>query len=105
MPVSTATTATTATVNANFVESRYCVEGHKGAYCSVCADGYQRFYGGQMCISCDGRWSSSARGILWVMGVAATVLLISLVAFLVGGVKAVSQASHFMLLTVSSTPN
>ncbi|CAN0265527.1 unnamed protein product, partial [Pylaiella littoralis] len=82
--------ATTAATN-KYDESRYCVEGHKGAYCSVCVDGYRRFSEQQLCISCAGGFSSSARGLLWGMVVAAAMLLITLAVFLVGGVKAISQ--------------
>lgn len=86
----------TATVGVQYDESRYCVEGHKGAYCSVCADGYRRFSGQQLCISCAGGWSNGARGMLWVLGIASPLLLIVFVVFLIGGVPAVSQASYSM---------
>lgn len=77
-------------------ELRYCREGHKGAYCSLCADGYRRFSQGHLCYSCDGTWTSGASLVLWVLVSAVLMLLlllIVLVAFLEGGVVAVSEAS------------
>lgn len=44
--------------------SRYCMEGHKDACCSVCADGYRRFSWKHLCFSCDGQWSIGASLVL-----------------------------------------
>eukprot|EP00752_Nemacystus_decipiens_P008583 g7664.t1 len=95
--VTTTTTSSTTPAKAPadfYDETRYCVEGHKGAYCAVCAAGYRRISRGQLCVSCDGGWSGGARATVWVLGVVAPVLLGVLVVFLVGGVAAVAQIKH-----------
>lgn len=96
------TTASPATLD-SYDETRYCVEGHKGAYCAVCADRYRRISGGQLCVSCDGGWSGGARAAVWVLGAAAPVVLIVLVVFLVGGLAALSQVSVVFFFFFSSS--
>ncbi|CAM9678213.1 unnamed protein product [Pylaiella littoralis] len=84
--------AATNAINSNtYDDSRYCEEGHKGAYCSVCAVGYRRFSRGQLCNSCAGEWSIGLEATLLALAVGACFLLITLVVFLIGGVTAVLQ--------------
>ncbi|CAN0176193.1 unnamed protein product, partial [Scytosiphon promiscuus] len=87
----TVTTAFAAASSVDYDETRYCVEGHKGAYCAVCADGYRRLSAGQLCVSCEGGWSGSARAALWLLVVATPLALVALVVFLVGGPSAALQ--------------
>ncbi|CAN0240311.1 unnamed protein product [Pylaiella littoralis] len=89
--VAVSTAILNATTSNTYDDSRYCVEGHKGAYCSVCADGYRRFSGGQLCVSCTGGWSSGLQAMLWALAAVACYLLMTLVVFLIGGVSAISQ--------------
>lgn len=100
-------TAATATTNTNTItrydESRYCVKGHKGAYCSVCADGFRRLSGGQLCKSCAGDWGRGVRAVLWVFAAVALLLLITLVVYLIGGATALSQARLSFIVVGAKT--
>lgn len=60
---------------------------------AVCANGYRRMSAGQLCVSCEGGWSNSAKVALWLLVVAAPLALVALVVFLVGGPPAVLQVS------------
>lgn len=58
---------------------------------AVCEDGYRKLSAGQLCVSCEGGWSSGARVTLWLLVVAAPLALVALVVFLVGGPPAALQ--------------
>lgn len=105
-PLTTAATATATSDGTGYLEeTRYCVEGHKGAYCSVCAEGYRRLSGGQqLCVSCGGGWSRGARTALWVLGVLSPLLVLALMVFLVSGLAALTEVREGQDNVAAKTP-
>lgn len=74
-------------------DTRYCSEGYRGVYCSLCAEDYRKISGNH-CMSCGGAWGLGATMLLWAAVALLPLLLLMIFVFLLGGLTAVWQVCN-----------
>lgn len=73
------------------LDSRYCSEGYRGVYCSVCVEGYRKL-SSEECSKCQEALGLNTDVLfLIVFSVLTLVALVLVVLFLIGGPQAICK--------------